>query len=380
MQKFMDIVILGNPLRGYLILMLGLLFVFILRGWVSRSIAGLFHRMIRTWSAGVDKKEFFTLFVRPLKLFLMLMAVLFLIDALKFPAVLNIRIYHANLQQICDLLLKMVVISSVFWILLRLVDFFYLIIKARTHIVSNPSQNQFLLFFKDFLKVFLVILGLLSILHFLLGQDIVDKLIGALGIGAAALALAAKESIENLIGSFIILFDQPFLIGDYVKVNHYSGVVEKIGLRSTRIRTDQKSFLTVPNKQMVDSILDNISQMNGRSTNISLELSSETSAEKVKGVVQDLKDILKGEEEVLDGFTVNFNDIVKDGLLIQVIFYTLVVDWKAYTLQRERVMLKILRSLQQREVHLNHKMVIVGPLESSQQPGQDPKKLEHDQG
>jgi MscS family membrane protein len=87
-------------------------------------------------------------------------------------------------------------------------------------------------------------------------------LLTGLSIVGAALALSARESLENLIASFIIFFDKPFFSGDTVKVNNITGTVEKIGLRSTRILTTDKTLVTVPNKQMVDSIVDNWSMRN----------------------------------------------------------------------------------------------------------------------
>ena len=92
---------------------------------------------------------------------------------------------------------------------------------------------------------------MLVIIRFAFGWNIGSLLTG-LSIVGAAIALALKESLENLIASFIIFFDKPFATGDLVKVNAITGTVEKIGLRSTRIRTEQKTFVTVPNKQMVD--------------------------------------------------------------------------------------------------------------------------------
>src|SRR6478609_10892106 len=97
------------------------------------------------------------------------------------------------------------------------------------------------------------------LLRFTFHYDI-SKLVTGLSIVGAAIALATKESLENLIASFIIFFDKPFTTGDLVKVQNITGNVERIGLRSTRLRTGDKSYVTVPNKQMVDSILDNISR------------------------------------------------------------------------------------------------------------------------
>ena len=94
----------------------------------------------------------------------------------------------------------------------------------------------------------------------------------------AAIALATRESLENLIASFIIFFDKPFATGDTVKVLQFTGTVEKIGLRSTRIRTESKTYITVPNKQMVDSVVDNISLRTQRKAEIKLEMEVQNSA------------------------------------------------------------------------------------------------------
>ena len=99
-----------------------------------------------------------------------------------------------------------------------------------------------------------------------------------LSIVGAAVALALRESLENLIASFIIFFDKPFTLGDLVKVQNITGNVEKIGLRSTRIRTDQKTYITVPNKQMVDSILDNLSLRTQLKGELRLQVALSTSS------------------------------------------------------------------------------------------------------
>jgi MscS family membrane protein len=115
----------------------------------------------------------------------------------------------------------------------------------------------------------------------------------SLGLAGAALALAAKESIENLIASFVIFFDKPFTAGDYLKVNNISGTVGKIGLRSTRIRTDQKTYVTVPNKQMVDCIVDNLTLRTQRKGELRLELSLSTPVEKVDGFIVSVRKIME---------------------------------------------------------------------------------------
>jgi MscS family membrane protein len=107
------------------------------------------------------------------------------------------------------------------------------------------------------------------------------------------LELAAKKSLENLITSFIIFFDKPFFTADTVKVNGITGKIEKIGLRSTRIRTIDKTLITVLNKQMVDSIVDNLSMRTKRRAEISLELSTKTTLSLTQTFIDLLKKLLE---------------------------------------------------------------------------------------
>ena len=154
-------------------------------------------------------------------------------------------------------------------LLLRIIDFIAIILEKKANLTSDQSDNQLIIFFKDFFKVILVIIGIIMIIKFAFDRNIGSLLTG-LSIVGAAIALALRESLENLIASFIIFFDKPFTIGDLVKVQNITGSVEKIGLRSTRIRTDQKTYVTVPNKQMVDSLLDNLSLRSQRRADLRL--------------------------------------------------------------------------------------------------------------
>ena len=67
--------------------------------------------------------------------------------------------------------------------------------------------------------------------------------------------MASKESLENLLGSFTIFFDKPFQVGDIITIGEITGVVEKVGFRSTRVRTFDKSVVTVPNKNIINTEL-----------------------------------------------------------------------------------------------------------------------------
>lgn len=353
MNDFLNQVILDNPVRDYLVLIGVLLFVSFVKRYVSKGMAAILFRLVRRWSPQIEEKDFVSLLLRPLEYFLLLVTFMLTIDRFTFPQVLNVHLYNkATLKDLTDTLLALAFSMSIIWIMLRLIDFIALVLEKKADLTEDKTDNQFIIFFRDFFKAIVFIMGAIAFIRILFGPSLVEKIIAGLGIGAAALALAAKESIENLIGSFIIFFDKPFRVGDNVKVDSYQGTVEKIGLRSTRIRTLEKTFVTVPNKKMVDSILDNLSLRTQQRVAMRLEIGSEVPADKMLKVLDDIRDLLKNNSNILPGFTVNLNDFTKDTYVVQVIFNTYIIDGSQYAALRENVNLAIIRLLAANEVKL----------------------------
>ncbi|GAA4301093.1 mechanosensitive ion channel family protein [Compostibacter hankyongensis] len=352
MLQFWERSFLDNPVGDYLVLVGMLALVFLLRGPIARLIIGLLYRIVKRSIPDVQKKELMALLRRPLELFLLIFVFIGNIDHFQYPRVLDFSIHFLNTRfsSVLNVLKLIVLTVSFFWILLRLIDFVALILSRRLSSRKNQSDAQIVLFFRDLLKAFIGLIGLAVILRFMVGESVVNKLVGAMGIGAAALALAGKESIENLIGSFVILLDKPFRTGDYVTVSGVSGSVEKIGLRSTRIRTDNKTYVTVPNKQMVDNILDNGTLISQRRVLMKLELPAYTHAGAIEQVLKDIEAVLKAEPEILEGYTLNLNDITRDAYVIQLIYYTNTTAWNSYNALRERVNLAIAGILEQRHI------------------------------
>ncbi|KAA2244663.1 mechanosensitive ion channel [Chitinophaga agrisoli] len=353
MESILDQQLLGNPIRSYLILAVVLLVIFAIKRYLSGWIASLGFNLIKHWSPQIERRELAQLLLRPLETFLVLVAFMLTINHFRFPPALNVIIYNKyTLKDMTDTLMQIAFSICILWILLRLIDFVALILEKQADLTEDMTDNQFIVFFRDFFKAIITILGVIVLIRILFGSDLVNKIIAGLGIGAAALALAAKESIENLIGSFIIFFDRPFRVGDSVKVDAYQGTVEKIGLRSTRIRTLEKTFVTVPNKKMVDSILDNLTLRTQQRVAMKLELPSELSADMVLKVVHDIQGILGSNSHVLPGFTVNLHDFNKDTYLVQVIYNTYIIEGLQYAALRETVNLAIIRALEEQGIRL----------------------------
>jgi MscS family membrane protein len=271
-------------------------------------------------------------------------------DKLTFPSALKFEIYRVSFHNIVETCSKIILLAVFTWLLLRIIDFIAMILEKRADLTPDQTDNQLVLFFKDFLKAIIVIVGFLMILKFAFQYEIGSLLTG-LSIATAAIALATRESLENLIASFIIFFDRPFSSGDLVKVQQITGTVEKIGLRSTRIRTTEKTYVTVPNKQMVDSILDNLSLRTHRRGLLNLELHPQTSREQVNQLLPALTNLFKQNKQV-DTSTILLSDVTKDAILVQAEYFVLAGTQETFNKVKQEINFGVIDLLNQLGVKL----------------------------
>jgi len=230
-------------------------------------------------------------------------------------------------------------------LLLRTIDFIAIVLKQNPTFSDNKADNQLIVFFRDFLKIIIGVMGFLLLIKACFNQPI-GNLLTSLSIVGAVVALAAKESLENLIASFIIFFDKPFATGDVLKVNAVTGMVEKIGLRSTRIRTADKTLVTVPNKQMVDSVVDNQSMRTHRRAETKLELSIKTSAADIEKCILQIKSLFASKEELFTSSSVHLTDINKNGVVLTVEYFTQPVSLDQFSQLKEDTFLAIKKLLE----------------------------------
>ena len=289
--------ILSNPIKSYLIV-LGILLVAV---FVKRLVSRFFASLIYTW---IDKKNHSELrkshvhrLIIPIERFLLFIVAIIAFYELKFPEAWNVHIYKISLQQGMESVVKLLFIILLIRVCLRTLEFIAIILDEKAKLSKDQTDDQLILFFRDFFKVILYIIGVLMVLHYVFNENI-GNLVTSLSIVGAAVALSMRESLENIIASFIIFFDKPFTVGDMVKVNNFTGTIEKIGLRSTRIRTEIKTYISVPNKQMVDTIVDNISLRSERKIEMDLQISTKTSAKALANYAQFLRTITTSHQQV----------------------------------------------------------------------------------
>ena len=349
MDELLDRVWLDNTLRSYLVVAIIILVVIIIKKFIAQYIAGLIFYFIKSVWKDVDKKAFISLVAKPLGHFLAIFVSIITLYKLRFPTVLAVDIYRITLKELLHIIASLVLIVSFVRLLLRSIDFIAIILHIKANRTHDVNDNQLIVFFKDFFKVILCIIGLLMILKFTFGYKISNLLTG-LSLVGAAIALALRESLENLIASFIIFFDRPFSMGDSVKVHNFTGVVEKIGLRSTRIRTEQKTFITVPNKQMVDSILDNHSQRTQRKGELRLEVGLSTSSATLEHLITGIRKITNREE--IENSNVLLHDISSSAFLILVDYFTGPITQAEFNTVKEHLNFEILKLMEILDVRL----------------------------
>lgn len=350
MDNFIDEVWLDNTVGMYLLTAGIIILVLLARKYFAQLVAQILFQLVKSIWSGLDQRSFTRLVIRPLGSFLVVLVTIITVHKLNFPTQLDIDIYRTTTKSLIHTLATIVLIITFIRLLMRIIDFVSIILNRNGHIANDPSDNQLVVFFKDFFKVLLGILGFLMILKFAFGYNISNLLTG-LSIVGAAIALALRESLENLIASFIIFFDKPFATGDVVKVHAFTGTVEKIGLRSTRIRTDQKTYISVPNKQMVDSIVDNLSLRTQRKGELRLELSLSTSSVQLETVVAGIRQILSRPE--VESSTVLLNDITSSAFNILVDYFTGPVTMAEFNQVKEDINFAVLKLLSNEHVELS---------------------------
>ncbi|HEX5026372.1 MAG TPA: mechanosensitive ion channel domain-containing protein [Agriterribacter sp.] len=344
MHDFFDRIILNNSVGDYLTAALVILGMYMLKKYLSRPMAAIIIYFLRRSGSRVDRLAFIDLILAPLEQFIMILTAVTVLSPLNFPGSLNYNFYKTDIKTIVDRLAITLLIISFFWLLLRMIDYLALVIARNNQDEGENGEHQLVIFFKDFLKGMISIAGLLTVIKFAFHYQIMDLLTG-LGIVGVALALSARESLENLIASFIIFFDKPFAVGDTLKVQNITGTVERIGLRSTRLRTTEKTYVSVPNKQMVDSIVDNLTLRTQRRADLKLEINTAATAEQLQRLLDGMKEIL-GHPKI-ENRNLLLSDIAPQGYIVQTDYYTAPIPMDDFNSLKQEVNIKVIQLMEE---------------------------------
>lgn len=353
MQEVLSKSLFDNTISSYLIVFGIISLVWILKKWASQHMTRLVFYLFKRMGRIIDEKEFFNLVLAPLENFIFFLAVYVSMSSLRFPAVLHVKIFKITSEVLIDRLAVGMLIFFFFHTLLRVIDYLAIILEKRASTTEDTTDDQLIIFFREFLKVILVIICILVMIRVVLNEDI-TKILAGLSLAGAAIALAAKESLENLIASFIIFFDRPFRVGDLLKVQQIQGTVEKIGLRSTRIRTNDKTYVSIPNKQMVDSIVDNFSLRNKRRGELNLHLDLYTTYAQIDQLIHELNDAFS-DVQVTEK-SILLSDVKLEAFLVTVEYYTEPISIAEFNQVKQHINLKALAILEKLQIKIAGKL------------------------
>lgn len=231
-------------------------------------------------------------------------------------------------------------------IVYRLVDVFADVMAKRADETETKLDDQLVPLVRKSLKVVTVVLGVIFVLQNM--EVDVASLIAGVSLGGLAFTLAARDTVANLFGSLSIFADQPFQVGDWVVMQGVEGVVEEVGMRSTRVRTFYRSLVSIPNSKVADGIIDNYGMRESRRTFLKVGVQYDTTPEQVEAFCEGIRGILAANPVVKkDGYHVYFTGFGDSALEIMLYFFFEVDSWTDELVNRHAIFLDILRLAQE---------------------------------
>jgi len=335
--KQMLLLRLGDNAFGRIMVSLGILLATVLlRRVIITIVFKALKRVAARTTTTLDDKLFAGL-QTPLSTFLLVLGVFLAL------ALLNLE---PGVDRVLLWAFQITMMTVVFWGFLRLTDI------VADHIHEQAKQRDmgvtpFIPLIKKTLRIFFIVIGVILIIQNM-GYS-VGSLLAGLGIGGLAVALAAQDSLSNFFGSLVVAVDRPFKIGDFVQIAAFTGTVEEIGLRSSRLRTPQRTLVTIPNKMMANEVITNFSVMPQRRVDLTIGLTYDTKPEQMEAILADFRAILKNDPGVHQEFTaVNFLAYGAYSLDIQIIYFSADPNIvKSFEL-RERINLALMRAVNAR--------------------------------
>ncbi|WP_428625299.1 mechanosensitive ion channel family protein [Sedimenticola sp.] len=313
------------------------IFLIILVGVMADKLVSLLLRMlVRRWKSQSASHEFKALSDRILRpLGLMVMAVIW------WAGINLLGLGEASLLVLL-LAVKFLASLSGVWAAYRLVDIVAIYLLRRAHSTESKLDDALVPLIPRTLKIFVTVIGFVFIADNI-NVDI-SSLLAGLGLGGLAFALAAKDMVQNLFGSVTVLMDRTFTVGDWIIVGGVEGSVERIGFRSTRIRTFYNSLVTVPNSKFITADVDNMGERRYRRLSCKLSLTYDTPPDRIEAFCEGVRELIRQHPYMRkDYYQVYLNEFAASSLNVLLYVFWETPEWNTELRERHRFMLDILR-------------------------------------
>lgn len=296
-------------------LLLSVCLFYLLRGIcfyvLKKSETFLFRRSHDSLEAVIKRMS------RPLTLILVSLLIKEYLPLLGFKIVVNMFVFSG-----------IRIAETVFWIFvfLNLIEVIMTISRTYSSGENSKLDDQLRPFVRKLLRSFVVFLGVLKMLT-IFGADIATVIAGV-SIGGIAVALAAQDTVKNLIGTFMIFFDQPFQIGDWIEGAGIVGTVEEVGFRSSRIRSADTSIYSIPNSKLSEIVIENMGLRQFRRYKTKLGIRYDTPPELIEAFVKGIRKLIEVHPATrTDSYNVEFTGFGESSLDILLNVYFINPSW-----------------------------------------------------
>ncbi|MFZ0770433.1 MAG: mechanosensitive ion channel family protein [Candidatus Sulfotelmatobacter sp.] len=237
-------------------------------------------------------------------------------------------------------LVEVAVIIGVSWILWRVVRWFLRRLRNRALAGGHGGTGSLMLLGERLVKAFIFVMAVFFVLG-VLGFSLTTALAGV-GIGTLAIGFGAQKSIENLFGGVFVLGDEVIRVGDVCKFGDRTGTVEDIGLRSTRVRTEERTLLAIPNGTVATINVENLSRRDKILFKTVLALHPDTSPEHLRLALSEIRGVLAGNPKVESGSVrVRLTELASASIKVELVCYVMTRDDDEFAAVREELLLKI---------------------------------------
>ncbi|OOR87658.1 mechanosensitive ion channel protein MscS [Moraxella caviae] len=235
------------------------------------------------------------------------------------------------------------------WLALRLLDALFNRAEARSLRLNRPEQVSILNLLRKIAKVLMLILAMIIIFGNL-GFDLTTG-IAALGVGGLALAFGAQKTIENLIGSVVVVADRPVRVGDYCRFGTMEGTVIDIGIRSTRLRTLNRTIVTVPNGEFSALQIENYAKRDMFYFFHNLYLKRSANPREIGRLIKDLQEFLERHPYVNDEWTlVRLSELRQDCYVVEMRCYVATLDVSEFYVKQSEMLIDVLHKVSEYDV------------------------------
>jgi MscS family membrane protein len=329
------------PLFEWLAIFVALPLLYLVTGLLSRLLSHLAGQLYRRLRTNPDLPDPLVL-RRPVRLLILVLVIRWMLSRYALPLLQ---------RQFWSTIAAVITIAAIVWLFILLNGWFEWLIRRRLTRQNHTGAYSILRLGRRVLDILAIIIGvLIGLYHF--GLNPTAALAG-LGVGGIAVALAAQKTLENLIGGTSVILDRVVRVGDRVKIGDATGTVEDVGLRSTRVRTLDRTIVSVPNGQVANLNLENISMRDKFLFNQTLNLHKETTGAQMREFVDGVTNLLARHPAVeRDSFRASFLRLSAFSLDVEIFAYFFAAGWNHFLEIQAELLLQIMDLLQSTEIHM----------------------------